>query len=118
MFFNKDKFERFSILIITDVFENYDEPTYRTRYYAIMQYQEREIRYAYKHKERVSLKLEDDTLYGLDFVNTTNYSIIPVYNMDDVDQLVNQPGISKNKRFTIHGLSNKLVQQLKKEDDD
>ena len=116
-FFNKDNFEKFSILMITEKVVSYDEPIYRTQYYAIMPYQERDIKYAYKDKARVSLALEDNTIYGLDFANVTNYSIIPVYNMEDVDQLINQPGISKKDRFTIYGISNQLVKSLKKDKD-
>lgn len=116
--FNKDKFEKFNVLMINEQYTNqYDEYSGRTRYYAIMPYQERGIRYAYKNKERISLNLEDNTVYGLDFVNVVNYSIIPVYNMEDVDQLINQPGISKKDRFTIYGISNQLVKSLKKDED-
>ena len=105
--FNKDKFEKFNILMINEQYTNqYDEYSGRTCYYAIMPYQERDIKYAYKDKARVSLALEDNTIYGLDFANVTNYSIIPVYNMEDVDQLINQPGISKNKRITYKANNN------------
>ena len=116
--FNKDKFEKFSILMVTEMVMSYDEPSYRKYYYAIMPYQERDIKYAYKEKARVTLRLEDNTLYGLDFVNVTNYSIVPVYNMEDVEQLVVQPGVSKNNRINIHGISNHLVKQVKKDEDE
>lgn len=116
--FNKDKFEKFSILMVTEMVMSYDEPTYITHYYAIMPYQERGISYAYKEKARVTLRLEDNTLYGLDFVNVTNYSIVPVYNMEDVEQLVVQPGVSKNNRINIHGISNHLVKQVKKDEEE
>ena len=116
--FNKDKFEKFSILMVTEMIMSYDEPNYITHYYAIMPYQERGISYAYKEKARVTLRLEDNTLYGLDFVNVTNYSIVPVYNMEDVEELVIQPGVSKNKRIHIHGISNHLVKQFKKDEDE
>ena len=116
--FNKDNFEKFSILMITEKVVIYDEPSYRKYYYAIMPYQARDIKYAYKDKARVSLRLEDNTLYGLDFVNVTNYSIVPVYNMEDVEELVVQPGVSKNKRIHIHGISDHLVKQFKKDEDE
>ena len=83
-----------------------------------MPYQERCISYAYKEKSLVTLRLEDNTLYGLDFVNVTNYSIVPVYNMEDVEQLVIQPGVSKNNRINIHGISNHLVKKFKKDEDE
>lgn len=117
-FFNKDRFEKFSILMVTEKTMSYDEAVYRTHYYAIMPYQERDINYAYRDKARVSLRLEDYTIYGLDFANVTNYSIVPVYNMEDVDQLINQPGISENKRINIYGISNQLVKRFKKDEDD
>lgn len=117
-FFNKDNFEKFSILMITEKVVSYDEPVYRTQYYAIMPCQERDIKKAYKDKARVSLALEDNTLYGLDFANVTNYSIAPVYNMEDIEQLVNQPGIDKNKRINIYGISNQLIKRFKKDEED
>ena len=113
--FNKDNFEKFSILMITEKVVAYDEPAYRTHYYAIMPYQERDVSYAYKEKARVSLRLEDNTVYGLDFANVTNYSIAPVYNMEDVEQLIIQPGVSENKRINIYGISNQLVKRFKKD---
>lgn len=116
--FNKDKFEKFSILMVTEKVVIYDEPSYRKYYYAIMPYQERVIHYAYKEKARVSLRLEDNTIYGLDFADVINYSIVPVYNMDDVEQLVVQPGVSKNNRIEIYGISNHLVKQFKKDEDE
>lgn len=117
--FNKDKFEKFDVLMITDLCINrYDEDSVRTRYYAIMPYQEREIKNAYKNKERASLNLEDNTICGLDFVNAINYFIIPVYNMEDVEQLIVQPGVDKNKRINIYGISNQLVKRFKKDEDD
>lgn len=115
--FNKDKFEKFSILMITEKVVSYDEPAYRAHYYAIMPYQERDVSSAYKEKARVSLRLEDNTVYGLDFANVTNYSIAPVYNMEDVEQLVVQPGVNKNKRINIYGISNQLVKRFKKDED-
>ena len=117
-FFNKDNFEKFSILMITEKVVSYDESVYRTHYYAIMSYQDRDIKYAYKDKARVSLALEDNTVYGLDFANVTNYSIVPVYNIDDIEQLINQPGIDKNKRINIYGISNQLVKRFKKDEED
>lgn len=117
-FFNKDNFEKFSILMITEKVVSYDEPVYRTQYYAIMPYQERDIKNAYKDKARVSLALEDNTVYGLDFANVTNYSIAPVYNMEDIEQLVIQPGIDKNKRINIYGISNQLIKRFKKDEED
>ena len=116
--FNKDKFEKFSILMVTEMVMSYDEPTYITHYYAIMPYQARDIKYAYKDKARVSLRLEDNTVYGLDFADVINYSIVPVYNMDDVEQLVVQPGVSKNNRIEIYGISNHLVKKFKKDEDE
>lgn len=116
--FNKDKFEKFSILMITEEVVIYDEPSYRKYYYAIMPYQERAIKYAYKDKARVSLRLEDNTVCGLDFADVTNYFIVPVYNMDDVEQLVVQPGVSKNNRIEVIGISNHLVKQFKKDEDE
>lgn len=113
--FNKDKFEKFSILMITEKVMAYDEPTYRAHYYAIMPYQERDVAYAYKEKARASLRLEDSTVYGLDFANVTNYSIVPVYNMEDVEQLIIQPGVSENKRINIYGISNQLVKRFKED---
>lgn len=117
-FFNKDRFEKFSILMVTEKTMSYDEAVYRTHYYAIMPYQERDINYAYRDKARVSLNLEDNTIYGLDFANVTNYSIAPVYNMEDVEQLIVQPGVKKNKRINIYGISNQLVKQFKKDEDE
>lgn len=117
-FFNKDRFEKFSILMVTEKTMSYDEAVYRTHYYAIMPYQERDINYAYRDKARVSLNLEDNTIYGLDFANVTNYSIAPVYNMEDVEQLIVQPGVKKNKRINIYGISNQLVKQFKKDEED
>lgn len=117
-FFNKDKFEKFSILMITEMVRVYDEPSYRKYYYAIMPYQERDVNYAYREKARVSLRLEDNTIYGLDFADVINYSIVPVYNMDDVEQLVVQPGVSKNNRIEIYGISNQLVKSFKKDEDE
>ena len=116
--FNKDSFEKFSILMITEKVVIYDEPSYRKYYYAIMPYQERSIKYAYKDKARVSLRLEDNTVYGLDFADVINYSIVPVYNIDDVEQLVVQPGVSKNNRIEIYGIANHLVKQFKKDEDE
>ena len=83
-----------------------------------MPYQARDIKYAYKDKARVSLRLEDNTVYGLDFSDVINYSIVPVYNMEDVEQLVVQPGVSKNNRIEIYGISNHLVKQSKKDEDE
>ena len=117
-FFNKEKFEKFSILMVTEKVASYDEPVHRTYYYAIMPYQERDIKYAYKDKARVSLALEDNTVYGLDFANVTNYSIAPVYNMEDVEELIVQPGVDKNKRINIYGISNQLVKRFKKNEED
>lgn len=117
-FFNKDKFEKFSILMITEMVRVYDEPSYRKYYYAIMPYQERDVNYAYREKARVSLRLEDNTIYGLDFADVINYSIVPVYNMGDVEQLVVQPGVSKNNRIEIYGISNQLVKSFKKDEDE
>ena len=117
-FFNKDKFEKFSILMITEMVMAYDEPSYRKYYYAIMPYQERDISHAYREKARVSLRLEDNTVYGLDFADVINYSIVPVYNMEDVEQLVVQPGVSKNNRITIYGISSQLVKNFKKDEDE
>lgn len=116
-FFDKDRFEKFSILMITEKFVAFDEPVVNTKYYAIMPYQERDVKLAYKNKARVSLDLEDGTVYGLDFVNVTNYSIVPVYNMEDVEQLIIQPGVNKNKRINIYGISNRLIQRFKKDED-
>ena len=116
--FNKDKFEKFSILMVTEKVVIYDEPTYSKYYYAIMPYQEQIIKCAYKDKARVSLRLEDNTVYGLDFADVINYSIVPVYNMEDVEQLVVQPGVSKNNRIEIYGISNHLVKQFKKDEDE
>ena len=115
--FNKDNFEKFSILMVTEKVVIYDEPSYRKYYYAIMPYQARDIKYAYKDKARVSLRLEDNTVYGLDFADVINYSIVPVYNIDDVEQLVVQPGVSKNNRIEIYGISNHLVKKFKKDED-
>ena len=116
--FNKDNFEKFSILMVTEKVVIYDEPTYSKYYYAIMPYQEQIIKCAYKDKARVSLRLEDNTIYGLDFADVINYSIVPVYNMEDVEQLVVQPGVSKNNRIEIYGISNHLVKQFKKDEDE
>ena len=116
--FNKDKFEKFSILMVTEKVVIYDEPSYRKYYYAIMPYQERDVNYAYREKARVSLRLEDNTIYGLDFADVINYSIVPVYNMEDVEQLVVQPGVSKNNRIEIYGISNQLVKSFKKDEDE
>ena len=116
--FNKDNFEKFSILMVTEKVVIYDEPTYSKYYYAIMPYQEQIIKCAYKDKARVSLRLEDNTVYGLDFADVINYSIVPVYNMEDVEQLVVQPGVSKNNRIEIYGISNHLVKQFKKDEDE
>ena len=116
--FNKDNFEKFSILMITEKVVIYDEPSYRKYYYAIMPYQERVIKYAYKDKARVSLRLEDNTVYGLDFADVINYSIVPVYNIDDVEQLVVQPGVSKNNRIEIYGISNHLVKKFKRDEEE
>ena len=117
-FFNKDKFEKFSILMITEKVRVYDEPSYMKYYYAIMPYQERDVNYAYREKARVSLRLEDNTIYGLDFADVINYSIVPVYNMEDVEQLVVQPGVSKKNRIEIYGISNQLVKSFKKDEDE
>ena len=117
-FFNKDKFEKFSILMITEKVVIYDESSYQKYYYAIMPYQERDINHAYREKARVSLRLEDNTIYGLDFAEVINYSIVPVYNMEDVEQLVVQPGVSKKNRITIYGISNQLVKTFKKDEDE
>lgn len=117
-FFNKEKFEKFSILMLTEKVALYDDQVYHTEYYAIMPYQERDVKLAYKDKKRVSLNLEDNTVYGLDFANVTNYSIAPVYNMEDVEELIVQPGVDKDKRINIYGISNQLIQRFNKDEED
>ncbi len=114
-FLKKDNFEKFDVLMLSYSIELYEETVTKVMAYAILPCQTHVISKAYQDKSRVALKMEDTTTMGLDFSNVSNFTIIPVYNMDDVKELVLQPNAKEKDKISIIGIRNDLESQVKKE---
>lgn len=114
-FLKKENFEKFDVLMMSYNIDLYDETVTKVMAYAILPCQTHMISKAYQDKSRVALKMEDTTIMGLDFSNVSNFTIIPVYNMDDVRELVSQPNVKEKDKVSIVGIRNDLENQVKKE---
>ena len=115
-FLKKDNFEKFDVLMVSYNIKNlYDDVLTKTMLYAILPCQTNMISKAYKDESRVALKMEDTTIMGLDFSDVANFTIIPVYNMEDVRELVLQPNTKEKDKISIVGIRNDLEKQVKEE---
>lgn len=114
-FLKKDNFEKFDVLMVSYNIKNYDEITTKVMLYAILPYQTSTISKAYQERSRVVLKMEDTTIMGLDFSNVANFTIVPVYNMEDVRELILQPGAKEKDKISIVGFRNDLENKIKEE---
>lgn len=114
-FLKKDNFEKFDVLMLSYNIDLYDETVTRVMAYAILPCQTHMITKAYQDKSRIALRMEDTTIMGLDFSNVSNFTIIPVYNMEDVRELILQPGAKEKDKISIVGFRNDLENKIKEE---